>query len=648
MCALGWLAGTPPALARDTPEQLRDRLIDTYGVANEDDPLVAEARRTLRILLRVLPPPGGSSVDLFVLRDSPEPSARALDARTLVTTHALLAFCCPSGTCDADGRAALALVFGHELAHIVAGDTWQPDDNPTWHDLSPAARDEIRGRFTPGEYERELRADDEGLRALLLAGFSTRAFEDRRGFLGKWARLRPALGKDKPSAETLQERLVAGLRHARTAVEPLHFGVRLLQLGGRRADATLLLEAATLGLPQTSRELRVNRGSAHLEQALFALNACDSRLALRFKLPLAFDPHALVVRTFRGSEVSTCADAPQVRRPLEQALVDFDAVLQRDPGYWPARADQAAARVLQAVLDPGKAAVAVGIDDPLWPAEPPADEALDDGHLARLLRLLAHQGAVLYAWPLPLARRVAWSWLTGWPDPRLQHLAALGRALFFAGPRYDNAAVSAMPLEDLAALWARHCGSLVWDTTSAGTWQNCLALRFNMARLQRERGEAEGARATFEDFLRLEPGGAFADAARRELAREPVEPPLVANLVRPLDQRLPAAWAVAARACKWRTLPESRPPATLAVCAYERLRALRVGKAVELYEWDLGADGPSPTSIVRAHGLPRAFHESPLGRWTWVYADRAYDFEEDGRGQRRATTEVLFTPLRDP
>jgi tetratricopeptide (TPR) repeat protein len=643
------LAGAAHGRARITPEQQRDLWLATYGVASEDDALVVVARRTLRVLLPILPPPGGGPLDLLVLRKHPEANSWVLDARTLVITHNMLAFCCgSSSTCDQDGRAALALVLGHELAHLVSGDYWQPDEQPEWHDLSSEARSEIQARPSPASsYPRELKADDKALRALLLAGFAPRAFLDREGFLARWASLRPAPAGDggKPSAGTLQESLRAVYVRAQRAVEPLHFGVRLLQLGGRHADAILLLESSLHDLPGASREQQTNLGSARLEQALQALALCDSRLALRFMLPRVLDPHTLAVRSFRGvGESSACARAPQIQGPLEGALAAFDMALGLDTEYWPARLNRASARVLQAVLDPSRAAEALN-ESPAWPADLPAAERLDS-QAALFLEALAHLGVTLQPWSLHLARHVAWFWLSAWEDPQQQHLAALARHLFL--PAYVGASASRSALDDLSALRARHCAGLELGLSPARTWHNCIALQFNIARLQSERGEAESARASFEAFLQLQPSGAFADAARRELGRARADDLPDASPSRALVERLTAAHAAEARKCDWRTLSEGRSSPVFAVCERGRLKALRIDKTVELYEWDLGNDGPTAEVLAREQGAPRAYHESPLGRWTWVYADRAYDLEVDAHGQRRAVTEVLFTPLPAP
>lgn len=626
--------------AQGPAESERDRWIDTYGVASEDDALVIEARGVLRVLLRVQPPRPGLSIDLFVLRAHPEPQASAPDEHTIVVTRKLLEFCCPSGACDRDGRAALAFVLGHELAHIAAGDAWQPERDRCWQGLSAAARGEIRRRSgsSPG-WGRELKADKEGFWALLLAGFKSDSFLNRNEFLSKWVRLRPS-ADGKPSASTLQNLLETEFKKASGAVEPLHFGVRLLQLGGRQSDAELLLTHAMQALPQAGRELYTNRGSARLERTLQALGACDPRLALRFKLPLMLDPHALVTRTYRGVG-SACANTAQVKGPLDLAIADFDEALRQAPDYWPARTNRASALLLAAVLDATRAAEALGIDTPDFDAEVPPDEQLDPG-IARLVQALTHQIAAVHAWPPPLARRVAWSWLTTWRNPVHQHLAALARALYF--PRFAAAALSRGPLEELSTLLARHCTALVVGVTAPDAWQNCAAMRFNLARLQRERGEAESARASFEAFLELEPSGAFARAARRELGREDEDEASAGMLARPLEPRLPRAAAALAQRCEWQAFASASATSTLRFCVRDGLRALRVDKTVELYELDLGDEGPSLERVVRERGRPLTVHESPLGRWTYVYADSAYDFEANAQGDRQAVTEVLFTP----
>lgn len=499
--------------------------------------------------------------------------ARALPDGAIVINLPLLRFCFGQAESDrAVGRARLAFVLGHELAHLAnddVGDTGSFDSSP------PSARFDLA---------REMRSDDGAIRYLLMAGHDPASVvgPGDRNFLVDWAGAHHAGSSPQQQRDLRKrsERLEPTLKKIAASLPSFRFGVRLVQLG-RPDDGLPLLQQALNDFP--GREVESNLGLAYYQRALARLGECGSRDGLRFLLPVALDPQTLAVRAqLRGAPGDECPDLAVARADLREARGQLESALGHDGEYLPARVN-----LVSVLLQQGDAREAFA------KAKEPQEAEPQDPRLV-LQNALALAG---------LGRNL----MTDAADGALDTLEALeNRCGGDGGCGAPGQAVAAAAAFDRARLLQERGRA----SASVLAWRRFLALQ--------PRGPwADEARTTLQQMG--EPAGGEPD----KVAPPPLPQKALAERLSPeARERLRlAAPAVPVRGSRatFRSAPS--------------LEALALRGTIEVIEETLD---PSLEWSVLAAQLDPPWRVDALvgGGSTWIFRDVAYDIEGD-RAVRR-------------
>ncbi len=464
---LAWGLGCEPG-SSDEPRLLRqgDPLSTVaewrtrYQEVPADDPALSRARRVFEGVREA----SGQHAELTVLEMGRGSVALALADPAVVLSRAGLDLCY-DGVSAVEGDARVAFVLGHELAHLKNGDFWHASAFATARELE--GEDEVtralRNLLAEDPRDRkkaELRADDEGALALIMAGHDPGTlFERGRTFFEEWVRAVPGLvayhDPEHPTPEARARLLEARLADVVGRVHLFHEGVAAFESGDYEGAVERFSEFRRV-FP--GREVLNDLALAHLKLAAEALARCDGTLVTRYHLPEALDDETLAERArLRGGleRSSPCFEGPGYRRHMEEATRLLREAVERDPRYLPARLNLVAAFVLD---EQGAQAVLAG--DEAAKLAPDLPEAL----AARATAYLAYSD--------------------------------LG-GTFVAEDQV---------LGELAALHERFPGEP--------------SVAYNLATALARRGRPDEAEPLWRDFLREEPGGAWAGVAREWLGEE--------------------------------------------------------------------------------------------------------------------------------
>ena len=294
------------------------------------------------------------------------PLALALPGQGVVLGQGGLELCYEDGE-RSSGDARLALLLGHELAHLEAEEdvhafaAYQPESGT---ELIEAVRNRA-----PDLGEREIRADQRGLVYAAMAGFDPEIlFNDGEAFFRRWVS-RPVASAAYDSHPSPQQRarfLMGELSRIAAELDYFHYGLRFYQMGRYEEAISLLAHSQSL---YPSREVLNNLGLAELQIALQHLAACDGALAMRFRLPLVMDAQTLSegVRR-RGGQSQSCLEVPLFRQHFSAAVTYFRKALGRDPEHLSALLNLFSSRVVggeaAAALDLAERASALSGQDP--------------------------------------------------------------------------------------------------------------------------------------------------------------------------------------------------------------------------------------------------------------------------------------------
>jgi tetratricopeptide (TPR) repeat protein len=414
--------------------------------------------------------------------------SEALPDGTVVISLPLLRFCFDGVALD-QGRARLAFVLGHELAHLAHHDSWRAEAFRELATAEPRLAQEARRWLadslaeSPSQlHAKELHADESGFIFMTMAGFDPRlVLGEREDFLLRWLKIQhgaPSKTASHPSFEQRSKALRSNLARVVGGVPFFRFGARLAQLG-RYDDALRLLQQALATFP--GREVENNLGLAYGQRGLARLAECGNGDGLRFKLPLAIDPHTLAARIHVRGQWSSCPQAAAAEEDFAASDRVLTSAIQRDPTYAPARLN-----------------------------------------LAALLAL--RREAVKALAVLPDAGRPEEAVLAS--DPRVEVLRAV--ILYDVGRILGNDTADG----SLDAL-ERVCG-----TPGTSDPALCAMVAFDRARILQERGRGEAALRAWKDFLGREPNGPFAVAAATAL--QPPEGDAADAAPRPTTSPAPA------------------------------------------------------------------------------------------------------------
>lgn len=441
-----------------------------YDEVPADDPAVARARAVFEGVRDV----SGQHADLAVLELGRGPVALALADPAVVLSREGLELCY-RGVSPAEGDARLAFVLGHELAHLKNGDFWHASAFATALELDgedevTRALQDLLAEDPQDRKKAELRADDEGALALVMAGHDPAALFGRgRSFFEEWVQAVPGLmayqDPEHPTPEARARLLQARLADVVGRVHLFREGVAAYEAGDYERAVDLLSRFRRV-FP--GREVLSNLALAHLKLATEALAGCDGTLVTRYYLPEALDGETLADRArLRGGleRSSPCFENPAYRRHMDEATRLLRDAVARDPAYLPARLNLVAAFVLD---EQGAQAFVAGDEAAkLAPEDPRALGAMATANLA-----YSDQGGTV-----------------------LDEERVLG---------------------DLAALHER--------------FPDERGIAYNLASALSRRGRPDEAEPVWRAFLRVEPPeSAWADVAREWLREEPAGEPAVAE-----------------------------------------------------------------------------------------------------------------------
>lgn len=341
----------------------------------------------------------GQDAGLLVLEVSRGPLALALADDTVVLSRQSLELCYREVE-PAAGDARLAFVLGHELAHLANGDFWHASAFATVRSSGdPSAElralQDLLAQDATVRRIRELKADDAGILATILAGYDPAPLlGGDRSFFEEWvggpAGRAVYADPDHPEPAQRAEFLRRRLERVAGEVETFHRGVAAF----RRAEALARSDQEGSGravLPAVEaayreaadhfrqvsrifpgREVLSNLALAHLRLAAGALAACDGSLVHRHYLPAALDPVTLAERArLRGEgsrHSSPCFEGPEYREQVGEAIRLLEDAVRRDPTYLPGRLHLVAALVLDeqgaGAVEAAEEAVARAPEDP--------------------------------------------------------------------------------------------------------------------------------------------------------------------------------------------------------------------------------------------------------------------------------------------
>jgi len=309
LCCIGLLLNSLSAQSAD-PRNSGRFYIESYGLLDPSDLRVKEANGVFDRLLKVADRPIDQRPLLRIIDSDGKPWAIALPDGSIILSRGALEICYRNVD-KATGDARLALILGHELAHLTQNDFWHRDMHLILSERPKGTAEELRhtiaefagvtGRSDPSRWQeqvrqRELIADDRGYLFASLAGFKTSQLlyrgADNQDFFSYWVK-QTRVGVDKlhvPPKERvalLNARFVA----INKKVELFDYGVRLLALG-RYDDAITLLLAFRKSYPAAA--VTSNLGFAYLRKAV---NAMRVEEASQFWLPGIVDTVNPLVNT---------------------------------------------------------------------------------------------------------------------------------------------------------------------------------------------------------------------------------------------------------------------------------------------------------------------------------------------------------------
>ena len=306
------------------------------------NPAIPVARTVLRKLWQASLPNGIREPRLIVLSRAAEKWtdswAFALPDRSIVLVESLLDLVFEQGSAaDAPGRATLAFILSHELAHLIHRDHERLGVSLLFQPL-PGRREADSVR------EAEFAADRRGMLILTAAGYDPKAVFRHEGenFLLEYERkVRKRIrivGEPQPGRHPVVSSRSVELRRRlaefAATVGRFRQGVDRYRQGGfeEAAESFRRFLAAFPG-----REVHNNIAAAGLNLAVSQTGACSGieyRLRPSFVLELETLASGLI---YERSRERVCRKGEKYRRALQLAKQHLELALRQDPDYWPAK-----------------------------------------------------------------------------------------------------------------------------------------------------------------------------------------------------------------------------------------------------------------------------------------------------------------------
>lgn len=561
-----------------------------------DEPLVTRAEAVFSRMVAAADSASARSPRLLVLKENRDPWAAAIPDGTVLLSRGALAICY-RGVPPEKGDARLAFILGHELSHQAKDDFWHATAMESIKEFSASGgkplavvSSYIEGTSDLGATARakevakvkELQADGYGIVYMTMAGYDPRLIVDKDGtnFIEEF--VSQVTGK---AAYEDAEHPTAAQRadFLRTQLAAVADEVELFRVGVRYYQQGRYAEAIPyfdrFRVRFPSREVFNNLGLSWYQVALERLSQCDPTVAFHYKLPVLLDTDTLAAAVTRG-------------KGEKSSVCMQDADFIRYIGEAITALERAQAkdvRYLPARINLASAYLLAG----------------------RPVKALAAAEDALAIDP-------------GNGDARIVQAAAL----------YRTAAVNGLDAADKALALMLPLASGTAPRSGA---------RYNMAAIERERGQHTRANAHSEAFLKLETVGPYAELAAQSLGRASSNPAPAAK--RPtLKPPVPTGDVQAAteKSLKKMTRREM-------VVGGERVAIYRSSGAIALVVDDHGQEVVdlvesvpsqpiSAAAFRKTNGQPRKVVTTPAGE-TLVYEGLSVDV---AAGQIRTMT--FFAP----
>ena len=176
--------------------------VETFGqLSTNDDPLYSRVQGIFNQLIRVTGNDRVKSADLFIIDSESWPWALALPDNSIVLSIGAIKRCYRQVSIE-HGDTRIALLLGHEIAHLTENDYWHRDVYLAISANQPGKTDEVvefigkrSGQLNSQDWpeivrDRELKADDSGAIYALLAGYDISLLlpQDEQSFFQFWAK----------------------------------------------------------------------------------------------------------------------------------------------------------------------------------------------------------------------------------------------------------------------------------------------------------------------------------------------------------------------------------------------------------------------------------------------------------------------------
>ena len=189
---------TSPALA-DSPRDFASWWIKNYGVVDSKiDPLVGRAEKVFERVSAAADKMGSRFPRLVIINADGDPYAQVIKDGSVILTHGGLKICY-KGVSPEKGDSRLAFILGHELAHLAKDDFWHSsafaavkefgDDKRVKEELMKQFKWDMTDPKTKEFMKKqELQADSYGLIYMTMAGYDPKAIidKDKTNFFEDW------------------------------------------------------------------------------------------------------------------------------------------------------------------------------------------------------------------------------------------------------------------------------------------------------------------------------------------------------------------------------------------------------------------------------------------------------------------------------
>jgi tetratricopeptide (TPR) repeat protein len=327
--------------------------IDNHNVVDKKlNPLVEKAEKVFERVLASADKRSNLFPRLVVIKGRGEPWALAIPDGTVILTEGALNLCYKDVTPE-QGNDRLALILGHELAHLAKDDYRHGKMTEAFKSFAPNKLTEAlellknltdANKDDPNYKEsrklKEIESDSYAIIYMTMAGYNPKTIVNDKGtnFIKEFV---SQTGYDKTIHPDPQERaasLQANMENVAKDLQLFRFGVFQYHLGNYE-ESKQLFDMFKTKFP--GREVFNNIGLCQYQLAMKTLNACNEALPLRFYLSTELDTETLganlQTRRTTGVATSGCLEKDEYKIYINDSIKYLKQAVEMDPAYIPAR-----------------------------------------------------------------------------------------------------------------------------------------------------------------------------------------------------------------------------------------------------------------------------------------------------------------------